>query len=116
MLLLQIAEAIQDKALEVSPYNAAAYGFLVLVLILVNYSSVKMYQSEKKYNRERDEKILELLPLIVDRLNRQTDMPQDLEKINTDTKTILSEARAHTQRLEDKLNELVGLFNKHFKV
>lgn len=115
MLFLQISEQLPEKLIDVSPFNAIAYGVLVTVLFGAVVSLYRMYQSEKRYNRDRDEKMLEILPLITDRLNNQTSMPQNLEKIAVDTKQILAKNEEVARRIEDKQNELLSLFNKHYQ-
>lgn len=114
-MFLQIPGELQSRILDVSPFNAVAYGVLVLLLALAVIGLYRMYQSEKNYNRERDQKMLEVFPLILDRLKSQTKMPIDLEKLAADTKSIKESSEKAQQRLEDKFNELTIVIQGHFK-
>lgn len=110
MILLQTD--LQEKLIDVSPYNTLAYGVLVSIMALAVIFLFRMYQAEKKYNRERDNKMLELMPMILDRLKSQTGMPGDITKIAEDTKAVLVEAKSHYEALNDRIRDLSDKINK----
>jgi hypothetical protein len=108
-MILQITPDLQNKLLEVSPYNGLAYGVLILLMVFAIYALWRSYISEKEYNRARDTKLMEVLPLILDKLNRQESIPLNIEILNNNTKMVVE---GH-EILRNKIDELVSIIKQH---
>lgn len=109
MILLQIGTDIADKLVQASPYTTAVYGILVLCLSIAVFVTWNAYKSEKDYNRERDNKILEILPLILDRLNRHTGMADEIKEMSRSN----IEIKRLQDVLNDKIQELSAIIKRH---
>lgn len=89
MFLLQ--DQIIEKAMEVSPYNGLAYGFIIVLLLLaVGYLVIEL-RNERKAYRELSTKMVDLFAKIEIRLTDQEDIVSAQQEIKMLIQQILKE-------------------------
>ena len=102
MLLLQteIPTDIQNKMLELHPYNPLAYGGLLLLLSALVFFVYNLYKKEVNFNKELREELktfnrqfLELLIKVEYKLNSWEESQKKLNDVLIDVKTLTQQKR-----------------------
>lgn len=101
MFLLQIPDTIAQKALEVSPYNALAFGFLVFVLGAgCVYFAKDALKSRTEY-KELATEALKVLSTVEVRLTDQKDLVLEIKEVKKDVADL-------KEFIKDRLNDRSG--------
>lgn len=100
MILLQINE-IPEKALEISPYNSLAFGFLVIVLSSAVVYLWKALRSEQKYGREISDKVIELVTKVSIGYEADKELKDEIRR---EWPAIREEFKRLRETIEKKLN------------
>jgi hypothetical protein len=99
MLLLQteIPTDLQNKMLELHPYNPLAYGALLLLLSFLVFFVYNLYKKEVNFNKELREELkvfnrqfLELLIKVEYKLNSWEESQKKLNDVLIDVKALTS--------------------------
>ena len=99
ILLLQIPEAVAQKALEVSPYNALAFGFLVFVLGAGCVYFARDAQKSRAGYKELATATLKLLATVEVRLTDQKDLNSEVLETRRDIEAL-------REFIEQRFNQL----------
>jgi hypothetical protein len=103
MILLfqeQIVEKLTDTALQVSPYSAATFGFLVLSLIGAIVWLGFMYKKERSYNKALVQKIIDMNGINTESLAAVRAVLDD---------PIFDDIKSDIDRLSNKVSDLRSL-------
>jgi hypothetical protein len=113
----EVKKDLVNRALEISPYNATAYGFIVVLLILV---SILLYRNWMKADkaldkkddyiaeviREYNQETLRTLNMLEIRLSDQKMFGDTMVSIKADIATMKTIIETRIDRINDKIDSL----------
>jgi hypothetical protein len=106
-----VEETIKQMS-EASPYSTVVYSLILLILFSVTGLFFFLYWQEKKYNKQRDEKVLEVVALMttvkikLDEERGDSKILEDLKREVLTNRENFVDIKNRLGVLQDTLNEI----------